>query len=80
MINGVVVSIGMSKDAIFTIPSIQSDSLNLTFDSDETTLRINKLSKGVTLDMLATNGILIKIDRVLVCESCKQVDIKKELL
>ncbi|XP_071127274.1 transforming growth factor-beta-induced protein ig-h3-like isoform X2 [Mytilus edulis] len=80
MVNGVVVSIGMSKDAIFTIPSIQSDSLNLTFDSDETTLRINKLSKGVTLDMLATNGILIKIDRVLVCESCKQVDIKKELL
>lgn len=78
MIKGVLVSIGMSKNALYTVPSIQSEGINLTFGSDETTLQINKLSKAVTLDMLATNGVLFKIDRVLECVSCKDIG-KKEL-
>jgi hypothetical protein len=49
----VIVSIGMSKNALYNIPSIQSESISLNFDPDETTLRVNKLSRAVTLDMLA---------------------------
>jgi uncharacterized surface protein with fasciclin (FAS1) repeats len=55
----------MSKNALYNIPSIQSESISLNFDPDETTLRVNKLSRAVTLDMLATNGVLFKIDKVL---------------
>ena len=74
MIKGVIVSIGMSKDALYNVPSIQSESISLNFDPDETTLRVSKLSRAVTLDMLATNGVLFKIDRVLECQSCKEID------
>ena len=74
MIKGVIVSIGMSKNALYNVPSIQSESISLNFDPDETTLRVNKLSRAVTLDMLATNGVLYKIDRVLECQSCKEID------
>ena len=73
MIKGVIVSIGMSKNALYNIPSIQSESISLSFDPDETTLRVNKLSRAVTLDMLATNGVLFKIDKVLDCQS-KEID------
>jgi uncharacterized surface protein with fasciclin (FAS1) repeats len=73
MIKGVIVSIGMSKNALYNIPSIQSESISLNFDPDETTLRVNKLSRAVTLDMLATNGVLFKIDKVLDCQS-KEID------
>jgi uncharacterized surface protein with fasciclin (FAS1) repeats len=55
------------------VPSIQSESISLNFDPDETTLRVNKLSRAVTLDMLATNGVLFKIDKVLDCQS-KEID------
>lgn len=74
MIQGVIVSIGMSKNALYNVPSIQSEIISLNFDPDETTLRVNKLSRAVTLDMLATNGVLYKIDRVLDCQSCKEID------
>ena len=74
MIKGVIVSIGMSKNALYNVPSIQSESISLNFDPDETTLRVSKLSRAVTLDMLATNGVLFKIDRVLECQSCKEID------
>ena len=73
MIKGVIVSIGMSKNALYNIPSIQSEIISLNFDPDETTLRVNKLSRAVTLDMLATNGVLFKIDKVLDCQS-KEID------
>ena len=72
MIKGSVVSIGMSKGAIYTLPSIQpeSETIDLTFGGDDTTLIINKYAKGLTLDMLATNGVLFKIDKVLHCSTC----------
>ncbi|KAL5012780.1 hypothetical protein ScPMuIL_011331 [Solemya velum] len=68
--NKTVISCGITPESIYTINSKQSEPIEL-YRNGRGTIWVNNYAKVLSADKIALNGVLMKIDRILACETCK---------